>query len=110
MGRLTGRLFVGFVLFLITFIGYSSQIFIIWPYYGRVLSVQLLSLLLPFKCVPVTAKLIDTEVRFCSVLLAMLLWNYYLCVTVDPGRVPPTWVSAVTVSLHDPVFNWFHMA
>ena len=51
MGRLVGRLFVGFTLFLITFIGYSSQIFIIWPWYGSELSVELLSLLLPFKCV-----------------------------------------------------------
>ena len=49
MGRLVGRLFVGFTLFLITFIGYSSQIFVIWPWYGRELSVELLSLLLPFK-------------------------------------------------------------
>jgi hypothetical protein len=47
--RLFGRLFVAFVLFLITFIGYSSQIFIIWPWYGRELSVELLGALVPFK-------------------------------------------------------------
>ena len=49
MGRIVGRLFVGGTLFLITFIGYSSQIFIIWPWYGRELSVELLTLLIPFK-------------------------------------------------------------
>ena len=51
MGRLVGRLFVGFTLFLITFIGYSSQIFVIWPWYGREFSVELVQLLLPFKSV-----------------------------------------------------------
>lgn len=53
MGRLTGRLFVGFTLFLISFISYSSQIFIIWPWYGRELSVELLMLLVPFKYVSI---------------------------------------------------------
>jgi hypothetical protein len=28
-----------------------------------------------------------------SLLVAMLFWNYFLCVTTDPGRVPDTWVS-----------------
>ena len=27
-----------------------------------------------------------------SVLIGMLYWNYYLCVTTDPGRVPDGWV------------------
>lgn len=49
MGRLLGRIWVGFTTSLIIFIAYSSQIFIIWPWYGRVLSVELLQLLLPFK-------------------------------------------------------------
>jgi len=56
MGKLLRRLFVAFVLFLITFIGYSSQIFIIWPWYGAELSMQLLSLLLPFKCVQILQR------------------------------------------------------
>jgi len=34
---------------LIGFISYSSQIFIVWPWYGGVLSVELLKLLVPFK-------------------------------------------------------------
>jgi hypothetical protein len=46
-----GRLFVNFVLCLICFIAYSSQIFIIWPWYGNVISVELVTLLLPFKSV-----------------------------------------------------------
>ncbi|KZT73329.1 zf-DHHC-domain-containing protein [Daedalea quercina L-15889] len=74
MGRLLGRLFVGFTTALICFIAYSPQIFIIWPWYGRELSVELLALLIPFNA-----------------LVAMLLWNYYLCVVTDPGRVPPGW-------------------
>ncbi|EKM61619.1 uncharacterized protein PHACADRAFT_84866 [Phanerochaete carnosa HHB-10118-sp] len=74
MGRLVGRLFVGGTLFLITFIGYSSQIFIIWPWYGRELTVELLTLLIPFNA-----------------LLGMLLWSYYLVVTTNPGQVPNNW-------------------
>ncbi|KAF5385064.1 hypothetical protein D9615_001250 [Tricholomella constricta] len=69
-----GRLIVNFVLCLICFIAYSSQIFIIWPWYGGVLSIELISLLLPF-----------------NLLVGMLLWNYFLCVITDPGQVPDTW-------------------
>lgn len=46
-----GRLIVNFVLCLISFIAYSSQIFIIWPWYGSELSVELIKLLFPFKYV-----------------------------------------------------------
>ncbi|KAI0720048.1 palmitoyltransferase PFA4 [Cerioporus squamosus] len=74
MGRLTGRLFVLFTTCLISFIAYSSQIFVIWPWYGRVISIELLELLLPF-----------------NILVGLLLWNYRLCVITDPGSVPPTW-------------------
>ncbi|KAF8215863.1 zf-DHHC-domain-containing protein [Mycena galopus ATCC 62051] len=74
MAGILGRLVVNFVLLLICFIAYSSQIFIIWPWYGRVVSVQLLTLLVPF-----------------NLLVGMLLWNYFLCVTTDPGRVPENW-------------------
>jgi hypothetical protein len=49
MGKIVGRIFIGFVSFLISFISYSSQIFIIWPWYGSVLSVELILLLAPFK-------------------------------------------------------------
>jgi hypothetical protein len=49
MHPLIGRLIVNLVLCLICFIAYSSQIFIIWPWYGHVLSVELLYLLAPFK-------------------------------------------------------------
>ncbi|KAJ7170161.1 zf-DHHC-domain-containing protein [Mycena filopes] len=69
-----GRIVVNIVLLLICFIAYSSQIFIIWPWYGRELSVQLITLLLPF-----------------NLLVGMLLWNYFLSVTTDPGHVPDTW-------------------
>ncbi|KAJ3994123.1 zf-DHHC-domain-containing protein [Lentinula boryana] len=74
MSSLLGRLIVNFVLLLISFIAYSSQIFVIWPWYGRVVSVELLVLLVPF-----------------NMLVGMLLWNYFFSVTVDPGRVPQGW-------------------
>ncbi|KAF8167385.1 DHHC palmitoyltransferase-domain-containing protein [Crassisporium funariophilum] len=74
MHPLIGRLIVNFVLCLICFIAYSSQIFIIWPWYGSALSVDLLKLLVPF-----------------NVLVGFLLWNYFLAVFTDPGRVPDAW-------------------
>ncbi|KAJ7459098.1 zf-DHHC-domain-containing protein [Mycena galericulata] len=74
MAGFLGRLVVNIVLLLICFIAYSSQIFIIWPWYGRAVSVQLVTLLLPF-----------------NLLVGMLLWNYFLCVVTDPGRVPDNW-------------------
>ncbi|KAF5352496.1 hypothetical protein D9756_005887 [Leucocoprinus leucothites] len=74
MGRITGLLFVNFVLCLICFIAYSSQIFIIWPWYGNETSVELLTLLVPF-----------------NFFVGLLLWNYYLCVNTDPGTVPDAW-------------------
>jgi hypothetical protein len=58
MGRLLGRLIVGLTLLLISFIAYSSQIFIIWPWYGREFSVELICLLLPFKCVSTPPKVL----------------------------------------------------
>ena len=45
------RLIVYFTYCLISFISYSSQIFIIWPWYGREVSIELLTLLVPFKYV-----------------------------------------------------------
>ncbi|KAH7916458.1 zf-DHHC-domain-containing protein [Hygrophoropsis aurantiaca] len=74
MNKLLGRVVIGFVLFLILFPVCSSQIFIIWPWYGRELTVELLILLVPF-----------------NFLAIMLLWNYYLCIVTDPGRVPDSW-------------------
>ncbi|KAK0456084.1 palmitoyltransferase PFA4 [Armillaria borealis] len=69
-----GRLVVNLTLCLICFIAYSSQIFVIWPWYGRALSVDLICLLLPF-----------------NLLVGMLLWNYFLSVFTDPGGVPDGW-------------------
>ncbi|TFK77407.1 zf-DHHC-domain-containing protein [Pluteus cervinus] len=69
-----GWLIVNFVLCLICFIAYSSQIFVIWPWYGREFSTELIYLLLPF-----------------NVFVGLLLYNYYLCVMTDPGRVPSSW-------------------
>nr|XP_018263587.1 palmitoyltransferase PFA4 [Kwoniella dejecticola CBS 10117]OBR85745.1 palmitoyltransferase PFA4 [Kwoniella dejecticola CBS 10117] len=56
---------------LISFISFSSQIFVVWPWYGREVSVDLLKLLLPFN--------------FC---VFMVFWNYRLCVITPPGGVP----------------------
>lgn len=49
MGKLLGRIVVTFTAGLIAFIAYSSQLFIIWPWYGQEVSVDLLKLLVPFK-------------------------------------------------------------
>ncbi|KAJ7103218.1 zf-DHHC-domain-containing protein [Mycena belliarum] len=73
-GGFIGRLIVNFVVLLICFIAYSVQIFVVWPWYGRALSVQLVTLLLPF-----------------NLLVGMLFWNYFLCVTSNPGEVPENW-------------------
>ncbi|KAI6135556.1 DHHC palmitoyltransferase-domain-containing protein [Pisolithus croceorrhizus] len=74
MNTFLGRLAVTFVLFLILFPVLTSQIFIVWPWYGRRWTVELVYLLLPFNVVSV-----------------MLLWNYYLCIFTDPGGVPDGW-------------------
>ncbi|KAI5997945.1 palmitoyltransferase PFA4 [Pisolithus albus] len=76
MNTFLGRLAVTFVLFLILFPVLTSQIFIVWPWYGRTWTVDLIYLLLPFNVVSV-----------------MLLWNYYLCIFTDPGGVPDGWVT-----------------
>ncbi|SCZ93062.1 BZ3500_MvSof-1268-A1-R1_Chr6-2g08437 [Microbotryum saponariae] len=60
---------------LILFLGLSSQIYIIIPW-PSLSSEAKWRTLFPF-----------------NVLLALLLYNYYLCITVDPGRVPVDWVS-----------------
>ncbi|KZS93474.1 zf-DHHC-domain-containing protein [Sistotremastrum niveocremeum HHB9708] len=73
--RLTGRIWVTCTSLLIAFISYSSQIFIIWPWYGHELSLDLIYLLGPF-----------------NILVSLLYYNYFLCVTVDPGRVPRNWI------------------
>ncbi|KAL7424244.1 Palmitoyltransferase [Cryptotrichosporon argae] len=69
-----GRIWVGFTLLLISFIAYSSQILVIWPWYGSTLSVGLLKLLVPF-----------------NLLVAMVFWTYSLCVRTSPGAVPHGW-------------------
>jgi len=94
MGRLLGRLFVTFTTALIFFISYTPQIFIIWPWYGREFSTELLTLLVPFKYDPY--KLIYAVPQHSrtlrSILVGILLYNYYLCVVTDPGVAPQNWV------------------
>ncbi|KAI6047901.1 DHHC palmitoyltransferase-domain-containing protein [Pisolithus marmoratus] len=74
MSTFLGRLAVAFVLFLILFPVLTSQFFIVWPWYGRMWTAELICLLLPF-----------------NVVFVMLLWNYYLCIVTDPGGVPDYW-------------------
>lgn len=92
---------VGFTISLISFIAYSSQIFVIWPWYGSALSIDLLKLLVPFKCVCPSSFLPRISAR-CgradrltqgSLLVFMIFWNYRLCVKTAPGAVPQGWVS-----------------
>ncbi|KAF8690909.1 hypothetical protein AX14_002946 [Amanita brunnescens Koide BX004] len=68
---------VSFLCALFLIVGYSSQIFIIWPWYSRVPPgppLNLARLLLPF-----------------NFLVGMMLWNYFLTISTDPGRVPDYW-------------------
>ncbi|OCF55869.1 palmitoyltransferase PFA4 [Kwoniella mangroviensis CBS 10435] len=74
MARDWGRAWVIGTSLLISFISFSSQIFVVWPWYGRVISVDLLKLLVPFN--------------FC---VFMVFWNYRLCVITPPGGVPHGW-------------------
>lgn len=60
---------------LISFIAFSSQLYIVLPAYHHVLSTSLLELLLPFNA-----------------LVALVFYNYALCVATNPGRVPKEWV------------------
>ncbi|KAJ1865834.1 Palmitoyltransferase [Coemansia sp. RSA 989] len=68
-----GRLYVWGVTLLITFIGYSSQFFVFWDYLGG----------FSWRCLLVLGIF--------NSLLHLLLYNYYLAVTVPPGHVPLGW-------------------
>ncbi|KAK4687748.1 hypothetical protein P7C73_g2362, partial [Tremellales sp. Uapishka_1] len=72
--RTWNRVWVGGTLSLISFISFSSQIFVVWPQYGRTLSIELIKVLLPF-----------------NLFIFMVFWNYRLCVITPPGSVPPGW-------------------
>ncbi|KAG9286704.1 hypothetical protein G9A89_012254 [Geosiphon pyriformis] len=72
--RDTGRLFVIGVVLLISFLAYTSQLFIFWDFLGG-LNVQSLAVLIPFN----------------AIVLA-IFWNYYLTCSTDPGQVPHNWV------------------
>ncbi|KZO96328.1 zf-DHHC-domain-containing protein [Calocera viscosa TUFC12733] len=74
MGRLLGRVLTTFTCLLIAFIAYSSQIFLFFPWYGSVVSVEFLWAIVPF-----------------NILVGLIWWNYYLVVVTDPGRIPAGW-------------------
>jgi hypothetical protein len=81
---------------LISFISYTSQIWVIWPWYGRTLSVDLLKLLIPFKYVQHHLKRLSVMFSWTpadgSAAVGMIWWNYRLCVTTNPGSVPDGYV------------------
>ncbi|KAH9452776.1 hypothetical protein Pst134EB_016729 [Puccinia striiformis f. sp. tritici] len=71
----SGRLWIIGTMSLISFIAYTPQIFIIMPLFENPLTNQdCLMILVPF-----------------NILVGLLLINYWLCVTSDPGRVPKEW-------------------
>ncbi|KAM0788364.1 hypothetical protein ACM66B_001504 [Microbotryomycetes sp. NB124-2] len=74
MGRLAGRLWVGGTLTLISFIGFTSQVWIVWPSFEHRFARELWRVLVPF-----------------NVLLALVYCNYALCIVTNPGRVPNGW-------------------
>ncbi|CAG8478834.1 9062_t:CDS:2 [Acaulospora morrowiae] len=69
----TGRLFIVGVSSLVSFLAYSSQIFIFWDFLGG-LNVQCLTVLIPF-----------------NIAVLMIFYNYYMTCNTDPGRVPKDW-------------------
>jgi len=71
---IVGRVWVTGTTLLIAFIAYSVQVFVIYPWYGSEISVDLLKLLVPF-----------------NVLIGLLYLNYFKCVMTDPGGVPHGW-------------------
>ncbi|KAI9637964.1 Palmitoyltransferase PFA4 [Dioszegia hungarica] len=77
--RLWHRIWVTFTSGLISFIAFSPQIWIIWPWYGSTLSVDMLKLLVPF-----------------NLLVFMIFWNYRLCIITPPGGVPSGWRPNMT--------------
>ncbi|GAA5951325.1 hypothetical protein JCM8115_005119 [Rhodotorula mucilaginosa] len=75
MGKRLDRLCVAGTVLLISFIGFSSQIFVVLPAVRyRYSDPELLRILLPF-----------------NLLLASVFYNYALVVRTDPGRVPKGW-------------------
>ncbi|GAA5841627.1 hypothetical protein JCM5353_002753 [Sporobolomyces roseus] len=75
MGKLLGKIWVSGTVLLISFIGFTSQLFVILPSYHYIYTdPSLLKLLVPF-----------------NILLGLLYTNYYLTVKTNPGRVPKSW-------------------
>lgn len=75
MNKLKGPLTIVTVIFLILFITYTSQIFVIWPYLGPA------NLHSVFILVPL------------NLFVAMVLINYVLTCRTNPGSVPNRWVK-----------------
>ncbi|RGB25878.1 DHHC palmitoyltransferase-domain-containing protein [Rhizophagus diaphanus] len=69
----SGRLFIIGVTLLISFLAYTSQIFVFWDFLGG-LNIECLKILIPF-----------------NISVILIFWNYYLTCTTDPGRVPADW-------------------
>jgi hypothetical protein len=88
MGRLLGRIAVGLTTALICFIAYSPQLFVVWPWYGREVSVDLLTLLVPFKFVFNNVIVIPmSDVSFQCVCWHALV-ELFLMHEVGPGLRP----------------------
>lgn len=67
-----GKVVVGFVTTLILFIGYTAQ-YVMLAYFEGINGTSL-------------------SVLFCyNILVVLVLYNYYLACTVDPGKVPSNW-------------------
>ncbi|ORY97762.1 DHHC palmitoyltransferase-domain-containing protein [Syncephalastrum racemosum] len=85
-----GQLVVATVILLTTFISYTSQIFVIWPFLGGA-SLHTLFILIPL-----------------NVFVIMIYLNYALVCLTDPGTVPVNWIPdsqthmEVKRSTHEP--------
>jgi hypothetical protein len=48
--------------------------------------------------IPTTGLQLTREMGHGSLIVGMIFWNYYLCVTTPPGSIPPGWVRPVILS------------
>ncbi|KAG0143977.1 hypothetical protein CROQUDRAFT_660498 [Cronartium quercuum f. sp. fusiforme G11] len=71
---IVGRIWIAGTLTLISFIAYTSQIFILIPLFTNPWSLKCLQLLVPF-----------------NLLVLIVFLNYILCVRTEPGTVPKDW-------------------
>jgi hypothetical protein len=85
--EIKGQVIVLLVTAIITFVAYSSQIGILWSFFGGA-TLHTALILIPF-----------------NVFVIMIYINYALTCLTDPGTVPPNWVSETKYTLWEGTTN-----